>query len=31
MTFKVTVPKGKTDIESLIRKLVWSLKAEVKK
>jgi beta-lactamase regulating signal transducer with metallopeptidase domain len=31
MTFKVTIPKGKTDIESLIRKLVWSLKAEVKK
>lgn len=31
MTFKVTVPKGKKDIESLIRKLVWSLKAEVKK
>jgi beta-lactamase regulating signal transducer with metallopeptidase domain len=31
MTFKVTAPKGKKDIESLIRNLVWSLKAEVKK
>ena len=31
MTFKVTIPKGKTDIESLIRNLVWSLKAEEKK
>jgi beta-lactamase regulating signal transducer with metallopeptidase domain len=31
MTFKVTAPKGKKDNESLIRKLVDSLKAEVKK
>jgi beta-lactamase regulating signal transducer with metallopeptidase domain len=31
MTFKVTTPKGKIDLESLIKKLVWSLKAEVKK
>lgn len=31
MTFKITFPEGKQNIESLIRKLVWSLKAEVKK
>ena len=31
MTFKISSPKGKKDIESLIRKLVWSLKAEEKK
>jgi beta-lactamase regulating signal transducer with metallopeptidase domain len=31
ITFKVTAPEGKKDNESLIRKLVDSLKAEVKK
>lgn len=31
MTFKVTAPKGNKDIESVVRKLVESLKTEVKK